>query len=77
MLPVNCGVFRTGTAVGGTGTTGPYGFSFVFNSKTVTKTAIGYVLESAWPDKRFGNVWKANPTAKEIEDAADNISKVP
>jgi prepilin-type N-terminal cleavage/methylation domain-containing protein len=37
------------------------------------RTAEGFVLESAGPDKRFGNVWKASPTAVEIRDAADNL----
>jgi len=37
------------------------------------RRAEGFVLESAGPDKRFGNVWKASPTAMEIRDAADNL----
>lgn len=43
----------------------------------VPKTAVGYVLESAGPDKKFGNVWKINPTAAEIADAADNVMMTP
>lgn len=35
--------------------------------------AQGYVLESAGPDGLFGNVWKRNPTAVELEHAADNL----
>lgn len=77
LLPVNYGAFRPGSGVGGVNTSGVTGFYFNFNSQTLPKTAIGYVLESAGPDKRFGNVWKANPTQKEIEDAADNLMITP
>lgn len=41
------------------------------------KVAAGYVLESAGPDQKFGNVWKINPTQQEIDDARDNITIVP
>lgn len=73
LLPVNYAAFRPGSVVGGVNTLGATGFQFTYNTQTLPKTAVGYVLESAGPDKRFGNVWKANPTQKEIEDAADNL----
>jgi hypothetical protein len=41
------------------------------------RTAEGYVLESAGPDRKFGNVWKANPTGLEIENASDNLTLMP
>lgn len=37
------------------------------------RPAVGYVLESAGPDRRFGNVWRANPTVQEHDDAEDNL----
>lgn len=37
------------------------------------RTAIGFVLESAGPDKLYGNVWKVNPTTQEILEAEDNL----
>lgn len=37
------------------------------------RTAIGYVLESAGPDKLYGNVWRVNPTTQEILEAEDNL----
>lgn len=73
LLPVNYAAFRPGSVVGGVNTSGVTGFYFNANGQSLPKTAVGYVVESAGPDKRFGNVWKANPTAKEIEDAADNL----
>lgn len=42
-----------------------------------TQIAAGFVLESAGPDKRFGNVWKINPTQQEIADAEDNLFIAP
>jgi type II secretory pathway pseudopilin PulG len=55
---------------------GAYGvFNMAFNQQaaaTATQVASGYVLESAGPDKRFGNVWKINPSTQEIADADDN-----
>lgn len=39
--------------------------------------ADGYVLESAGPDRRFGNVWKSNPSTQEIQDAVDNLTMMP
>lgn len=37
------------------------------------QVAVGYVLESAGPDGKFGNVWKISPTQPEIDEAADNL----
>ena len=60
---------------------GPFGvFNAEFNqpaAPTATQIAAGYVLESAGPDQKFGNVWKINPTQQEIDDARDNITIVP
>jgi type II secretory pathway pseudopilin PulG len=39
--------------------------------------AEGFVLESAGPDGRFGNVWKRNPTSDEIRHAEDNLTIQP
>lgn len=75
LLPVNYAAFRPGSGLGGVNTLP--GFYFNFNGQNVAKTAVGYVLESAGPDKRFGNVWKANPMPKELEDAADNLMITP
>jgi type II secretory pathway pseudopilin PulG len=50
-------------------------FNMAFNqpaAATATQVASGYVLESAGPDKKFGNVWKINPSVQEIADADDN-----
>jgi len=41
------------------------------------RVANGFVLESAGPDKKFGNIWKVNPSTQEIQDAADNITITP
>ncbi len=35
--------------------------------------AEGFVLESAGPDRKFGNIWKYNPTLEEVVRAKDNI----
>ncbi len=35
--------------------------------------AEGYVIESAGPDGRFGNIWKPNPTSQEKLEAEDNL----
>lgn len=35
--------------------------------------AVGYVIESAGPDGKFGNQWKRAPNAEQIADAQDNI----
>ena len=39
--------------------------------------ADGYVLESAGPGGRFGNVWKKNPSRRETDEASDNIVIMP
>lgn len=36
-----------------------------------------FVLESAGPNKKFGNVWRVNPTTSEIDDAWDNLTVMP
>lgn len=41
------------------------------------RVAEGYVLESAGPDRRFGNLWKETPTEREFMDAADNLTLKP
>ena len=41
------------------------------------RVANGFVLESAGPDKKFGNQWKVNPTTQEINDSLDNITITP
>lgn len=67
-LPVDFGPFLLDS--------GPFGvLNGAFNqpaAPTATQVSAGYVLESAGPDKKFGNVWKINPTEQEIADAEDN-----
>jgi prepilin-type N-terminal cleavage/methylation domain-containing protein len=49
----------------------------VFTADTTNqffRKAEGFVLESAGPDRRFGNIWKILPTNQEIADAADNMT---
>ena len=41
------------------------------------RKAVGFVLESAGPDKKFGNVWKLNPTQYERNVAEDNVITMP
>jgi type II secretory pathway pseudopilin PulG len=41
------------------------------------RRATGYVLESAGPDQRFGNVWQIGPTQQQINDADDNLTIMP
>jgi len=41
------------------------------------RRATGYILESAGPDQRFGNVWQMSPTQQEIMDADDNLTIMP
>jgi type II secretory pathway pseudopilin PulG len=48
-----------------------------FKKNGVPKTATGFVLESAGPDRLFGNVWKANPSNDEIQQARDNLTTMP
>ncbi len=39
--------------------------------------ADAFVLESAGPNKEFGNVWRANPTTSQLDDARDNLTIMP
>ena len=42
------------------------------------RVAEGFVLESAGPNKRFGNLWEqTTPTQREYEEAADNLTLRP
>ena len=41
------------------------------------KKAVGYVLESAGPDKRFGNIWQRSPSLRDMERAEDNLIVMP
>jgi len=41
------------------------------------RTAEGYVLESAGPNRKFGNLWKLNPTEADFRDAEDNLDVMP
>lgn len=43
------------------------------NELDVFHRAVGYVLESAGPDRKFGNRWLPSPQQADIDDAADNI----
>lgn len=43
------------------------------NSLTGFHRAVGYVLESAGPDRKFGNRWWPNPTPEDRNEADDNI----
>jgi type II secretory pathway pseudopilin PulG len=47
------------------------------DANSTPKVAVGYVLESAGPNMKFGNIWKVSPTPAEIEDASDNITLKP
>lgn len=39
--------------------------------------AAGFVLESAGPDGKYGDVWQASPIASDIADADDNLTVSP
>ena len=41
------------------------------------KKAVGYVLESAGPDKRFGNIWQRSPSLRDMKRAEDNLIVMP
>jgi type II secretory pathway pseudopilin PulG len=71
VLPVDYGAFMGGTGAGGVGN------PLFFNSLGAPKKAVSFVIESAGPDKKFGNVWKANPTSRELNDASDNLTIMP
>lgn len=71
-LPVRYGAFTVGAGFGGVDD--PLFFQTVGGLR---QKAVGYVLESAGPNRKFGNVWKTGPTNQEIQDAADNIVVTP
>ncbi len=70
-LPVDYGAFLAGSGAGGADN------PQMFQPNGQRKTAIGFVIESAGPDRTFGNVWKVSPTAQEINAAADNLIRMP
>lgn len=41
------------------------------------RVAEGYVLESAGPNRKFGNLWKLNPSEADFREAEDNLDVVP
>lgn len=41
------------------------------------KKAVAYVLESAGPDRRFGNIWQPNLLPIELQRAEDNLIVMP
>jgi len=56
------------------------GFLPVITADTTSadfRKADSFVLESAGPNKKFGNVWRANPPASDIDDAWDNLTVMP
>lgn len=55
---------------------GPRG-SVVFGGSPRSLKAEGYVLESAGPDGRFGNIWRRNFTATNLAWAEDNMTIKP
>ncbi len=50
--------------------------NFIQNSGRRQK-AVAYVLESAGPDKRFGNIWQQSPSLMDMERAEDNLIVMP
>lgn len=71
-LPVDYGAFLLGD-----GADGGVDNAAFYQPDGTRKTAVGYVLESAGPNKKFGNVWKIDPFAPEYRDAADNFTVTP
>jgi type II secretory pathway pseudopilin PulG len=72
-LPVGYGPYLTGSGVGGVGNT-------LFLDDGVPQQpqrAVSFVLESAGPNKKFGNVWKRSPSTTEVNDAWDNLIITP
>lgn len=72
-LPVDFGPFQPNNSAFGV-------LNTEFNQPAfpaATQLTVGYVIESAGPDGRFGNLWKINPTQQEIDDAADNVTISP
>ncbi len=41
------------------------------------KTAVSFVIESAGPDRLFGNVWRRSPSQEDIDRADDNLIVMP
>lgn len=41
------------------------------------KTAVAFVIESAGPDRQFGNVWRQSPSPEDIDRADDNLIVMP
>lgn len=79
-LPVDCGPVIPGVGLGGLAASfnlppgcQQSGTTMFYQPDGSPKRAVGFVLESAGPDGKFGNVWKANPTALEISEAQDNL----
>jgi type II secretory pathway pseudopilin PulG len=70
VLPVDFGPYRDGAGAEGVGNP-------AFFNIGVPKKAASFVLESAGPNKKFGNVWKKNPTPAELDDAWDNLTIMP
>jgi len=69
-LPVDYAAF-----VPGGGSQGGVDFDLFYQDAAARrhpKRAVGFVLESAGPDRKFGNVWKPGPSPQEISEAADN-----
>jgi len=64
--PSNPSGWRAITTADSTGPTDP-------NNDPFYARAQGFVLESAGPDGRFGNIWKRNATPQEVADAQDNL----
>ncbi|MFQ5429031.1 MAG: type II secretion system protein [Phycisphaerae bacterium] len=72
VLPVDYGAFQSGTGPGGVGA------PEMRQPDGSLKLAVGFVLESAGPDRQFGNVWKVSPSTAEIDAAEDNlVTKLP
>jgi len=72
-LPVDYGAFLPGIGSNGGVNNPAFAQQGVGNAR---QTAVGFVIESAGPDKKFGNVWKINPTQMDIDRADDNLVKM-
>lgn len=66
-LPVDYGPYHVGAGAGNINDPAFY------QPTGEAKIAVGYVLESAGPNRKFGNLWKFNPTPAELDDASDNL----
>jgi type II secretory pathway pseudopilin PulG len=49
------------------------GYLPVWTASSSAPKAHGFVLESAGPDGKYGNVWQANVTAQDKREAEDNL----